>query len=85
MTPADLLLYPAIGWLFHTPVPALQAVPGLGTVGHRVRPGRLPQRVLSGGRLQVQPRGQKKLEYPEWTVLSRGQSRPLVTKPFFDR
>ena len=34
MTPADLLLYPAIGWLFHTPVPALQAVPRLGTVGH---------------------------------------------------
>ena len=52
---------------------------------HRVRPARLPQRELSGGRLQVQPWGQKKLEYPEWTVLSQGQSRPLVTKPFFDR
>ena len=27
MTPAGLLLYPAIGWLFRTLVPALQAVP----------------------------------------------------------
>ena len=49
---------------------------------HRVRPGRLPQQELSGGRLQVQPRSQKRLEYPERTVLSQGQSRPLFTKPF---
>ena len=44
---------------------------------HGVRPGRMPQQELSGGRLQVQPRSQKRLEYPERTVLFLGVVSPV--------